>query len=68
MVVRDNSQYPVAHVKSHLDSIHLLSSIKDDFEYIFVARYFFLITSLLSLYINPLLMVVIVKPSGGGKF
>ena len=65
VVVRDNGKYLVTHGELHTESINILSSLKYDVEYLFGACWIFVTANLLLLSLPPLLMVTIVKLSGG---
>ena len=68
MVVGENGQYIATYDESHPYILHVLSSIKDIFESLFGACLLFAVTNLFLPSIHTLLMVVIMKPSGGGYF
>ena len=63
--MRENGQYLVTHIKSYLDSLHIIFLIKYAFEYLFSALLLCVIANPSPPSLCPLLMVVLVKPSGG---
>ena len=66
MVVSGHGWYLITHCEFHPDILHILSLIKYAFEYLCGTCWLFVIANILPLYLHPLLMVVVVKLSGGG--
>ena len=67
VVERYIRQYLVTHGESHTESLHILSSIKDAFGYLFGSCCLFVIANQSSPYLHPLLTVVTIKPARGGN-
>ena len=67
MVMKDNRQYLITHIDSCPNSLHILSFIKDAFEYLFWCMLIIFIANISLPALHPLLLVVVVKPSGRQK-
>ena len=68
MIVRDNGLYLVILGDFCPDSFRILSSIKYTFKSLFGAFWLFAIANIFPLSLHPLIMVVVVKPSGEQTF
>ena len=68
MVERRYVYYLVSYVRLLIVRMHVLPSIKDYFGCLFGAYWLFVITNLLMPSLHTLLVVSIMKPSGGGNY
>ena len=67
-MVRYNRCYIVTRGDLCIDSLHILYLIKDTFEYLFGACQLFVTSYLSPLSLYPLVLVVVMKTSGGVKY